>query len=681
MLDDGNFVLADKDSVHLWESFDVPTDTLLPNQALKKGNSLVSRSSETNYSEGRFQAILRDDGNFVLFLMDFPYWDTFSTHLGNGSEMIFKESGSIYLARGNGWLGPVIEPDPIEPNEFYQRASLDSDGVFRRYLYPKAISNVSVGTRTWFVAANSSEPQNICARFASVVGSNNVPLRASPYCGFNSYCVMSDDKKPQCKCTPGYVNSESDNEVPISGCKPSFHPHECNEISSEEEAQNFTLTEVLNMEWPQFDYFLHKETEEECKEDCLRDCYCAVAVYQQGICSKKKQPLTNGWIDPLLVGIKSFIKVGKDPVKLEANRSKKNHSGMSPNGALVLGSLAVLNLIIFSAVLLAYFLLIRRKASRHQSVTNISKSFPETGEMNLRNFDYKELEEATEGFKEELGRGASSTVYKGFLDQGKRPVAVKRIDKIVGEGEREFKTEVSAIRGTNHKNLVRLLGFCNEGQHKLLVYEFMSNGSLARFLFGSNSKPNWEKRMRISMGTAKALLYLHEECNIQIIHCDIKPQNILLDDSFLARVSDFGLAKLLRLDQTRTVTGIRGTRGYVAPEWFKKSAITSKVDVYSFGVVLLEIVCCRKNVELDLEDENKIILSDWAYDRYREGRLDLLLENDEDAKKDVKTVERFVKTALWCTQEDPLARPCMKKVIQMLEGVLEIPLPPDPSSV
>lgn len=681
MLDVGNFVLADKGSVHLWESFAFPTDTMLPNQALQKGVMLHCRVSGTNYSEGRFRAILRGDGDFVFFTMDFPYWDTKSTLLGNGSQVIFKEWGAIYLMRGNGSLVPIIRPDRIEANEFYQRATLDSDGVFRIYRYPKTISNVSIGTRTWFVAADSSLPQNICARFAAVVGSQIVPLRASPYCGFNSYCVMEEEDKPQCKCPSGYDYSDSDDEALIGGCKPNFRPHVCNEIGSEQVAQDFTFIEVLNMDWPQFDYFRQRGTEQECKEDCRRDCYCAVAVYKQGFCLKKKQPLTNGWIDPSLVEIKSFIKVAKDPVQLEANPSKKKHSGMSPKGEIVLGSLAVLNLIIFSAILLAYFLLRRRKAPVHQSVTTIPKSFPETEEItNLRNFSYKELEEATEGFKEELGSGASSTVYKGFLDRGKKPIAVKRIDKVVRESVREFKTEVSAIGGTNHKNLARLLGYCNEGQHQLLVYEFMSNGSLADFLFKSNSKPKWEKRMHIAMGTAKALLYLHEECNVQIIHCDIKPQNILLDDYFSARISDFGLAKLLKVDQTRTMTGIRGTRGYVAPEWFKKRAITSKVDVYSFGVVLLEIVCCRKNVELDIEDESRIILSDWAYDRYRDGRLNSLWENDEDARKNGKMVERFVKIAFWCIQEDPLVRPCMKKVNQMLEGVLEVPSPPDPSS-
>ena len=155
---------------------------------------------------------------------------------------------------------------------------------------------------------------------------------------------------------------------------------------------------------------------------------------------------------------------------------------------------------------------------------------------------------------------------------------------------------------------------------------------------------------------------MHEECFSQVIHCDIKPQNILLDDNFTARISDFGLAKLLRIDQTRTKTNIRGTKGYVAPEWFRNTGITSKVDVYSFGVVLLEIICCRRNVRPEAQNEEESILAYWVNDCFRDGRLDLVVEGDDQAISDMRRVERFVKVALWCIQEDPSLRPTMQKV-------------------
>ena len=209
----------------------------------------------------------------------------------------------------------------------------------------------------------------------------------------------------------------------------------------------------------------------------------------------------------------------------------------------------------------------------------------------------------------------------------------------------------------------------------------MSNGSLSSFLFGK-SRPSWYHRIQIILGTARGLLYLHEECSTQIIHCDIKPQNILLGDGFTARISNFGLAKLLQSDQTRTMTGIRGTRGYLAPEWFKTVPITVKVDVYSFGILLLKLIFCRKNfeLELELEDEDQVVLADWAYDCYKEGKLDLILENDKEALNDIETVRKFVMIVFWCIQEDPSKRPTMKTVAQMLEGALEVSVPPDPSS-
>ncbi|KAF4359248.1 hypothetical protein F8388_005357 [Cannabis sativa] len=201
----------------------------------------------------------------------------------------------------------------------------------------------------------------------------------------------------------------------------------------------------------------------------------------------------------------------------------------------------------------------------------------------LRSFSYEELEKATNKFSEQLGSGAFGTVFKGVISINgySNCIAIKKLDRIdmarEVSGEKEFKAEVSAIGRTNHKNLVQLIGLCNEGQHRLLVYEFMSNGSLASFVFRPSPRPSWHHRTQIGLDIAMGLCYLHEECSTQIIHCDIKPQNILLDDSFTARISDFGLAKILTKNQTQTKTGIRGSRGYVAPEWFKNSGGTLKL--------------------------------------------------------------------------------------------------------
>jgi serine/threonine protein kinase len=210
----------------------------------------------------------------------------------------------------------------------------------------------------------------------------------------------------------------------------------------------------------------------------------------------------------------------------------------------------------------------------------------------FKQFTYRELREATGKFKEEIGRGGAGIVYRGVLED-KRIVAVKKLAS-VQQGEEEFWAEVTLIGRINHINLVRMMGFCSEGKNGLLVYEYVENESLDKYLFGERSTESllgWSQRYKIALGAARGLAYLHHECLEWIVHCDVKPENILLTRDFDAKIADFGLAKLAKRDSASfNFTHMRGTMGYMAPEWALSMPINAKVDVYSYGVVLLEIV-------------------------------------------------------------------------------------------
>lgn len=328
-------------------------------------------------------------------------------------------------------------------------------------------------------------------------------------------------------------------------------------------------------------------------------------------------------------------------------------------------------------VLLVTGILIQKSHAWVYRKLNENKNVQLNDEIALRAFSYTELEQATSGFTEELGRGAFGTVFKGTLADNQKVVAVKRLENVSDTEHKEFQAEMEVIGKTHHRNLIRLLGYCQDGSKRLLVYEYMSNGSLADILFTQEKHLTWIERINIARDIARGLLYLHEECETQIIHCDIKPQNILMDAQFLAKISDFGLAKLLKQDQTRTYTGIRGTKGYVAPEWYRKLPVTVKADVYSFGIVLFELICQRKAVDWS-RPADEAILEEWVYDCLKVSELGKLVGTEEEV--DSIQLERMVKVGIWCVQDEPSLRPSMKKVLLMMEGTVEIPTPPSPKS-
>ncbi|KAB1206256.1 hypothetical protein CJ030_MR7G014401 [Morella rubra] len=295
-------------------------------------------------------------------------------------------------------------------------------------------------------------------------------------------------------------------------------------------------------------------------------------------------------------------------------------------------------------------------------------------------YSYADIKRITSGFTEKLGQGTYGTVFKGKLSN-EIHVAVKILNPSKGNGE-EFINEVGTIGKIHHVNVVRLVGFCADGFRRALVYEFLPNNSLEKFI-GSADTNNcflgWEKLQDIAIGIAKGVEYLHQGCDQRILHFDIKPHNVLLDINFNPKISDFGLAKLCSKDQSLvSMTTIKGTMGYIAPEVFSRNFgnVSYKADVYSFGMLLLEIVGGRKNTGLTSEKSSQVYFPEWIYNLLEQkDDLRLYVEDDGDAE----IAKKLAVVGLWCIQWHPMDRPSMKLAVQMLEGEGEsVTMPPNP---
>ncbi|KAK6919766.1 Protein kinase domain [Dillenia turbinata] len=285
-------------------------------------------------------------------------------------------------------------------------------------------------------------------------------------------------------------------------------------------------------------------------------------------------------------------------------------------------------------------------------------------------FTLRDLELATNRFSAEnvLGEGGYGVVYRGRLINGTE-VAVKRLLNNLGQAEKEFRVEVEAIGHVRHKNLVRLLGYCIEGVQRMLVYEYVNNGNLEQWLHGAISQHGsltWEARMKVILGTANALAYLHEAIEPKVVHRDIKSSNILIDHEFNAKVSDFGLAKLLDSGESHITTRVMGTFGYVAPEYANTGMLNEKSDIYSFGVLLLEAITGRDPVDSG-RPVNEVNLVEWVKQMVGARRAEEVVDPNLEFKPTNRALKRALLVAVRCIDPDSEKRPKMTQVVRMLE--------------
>ncbi|MCL7025178.1 hypothetical protein MKW94_009697 [Papaver nudicaule] len=651
----GNLALRNGSSAVIWSSFDNPTDTIVSGQTFTTAQTLKS---------GPYSFNLTKSGNLTLrWKTDTLYWNpglnsSINTNL-TAPSLSLSDTGILQLSDGTleSSVRVAYSSDFGETTDFFRFLRLDSDGNLRMYS--------SVGGN-----GNATE------RWAAVVDQCLV----YGWCGNMGVCSYNDTS-PVCGCASRNFELVDPNDS-RKGCKRKSGITNCTSSLTMMELDN---TMFLTYQ-PELSSQLFYAGTAGCKSNCLKDTTCIASTSLAdgtGICYYKTTTFVSGYHSPTVPSI-SYVKIcgavelNPPPSALTAAESSKPFKIRG----WVVGVLVLVTLVAVVLLEGGLWFWCCRNSPKFNSLS-AQYALLEYASGAPVQFSFSDLHSSTKGFKEKLGSGGFGTVYKGVL-ANRSVVAVKQLEGIE-QGERQFRMEVATISSTHHLNLVRLVGFCSEGRHRLLVYEFMKNGSLDSFIFaveGNSGKLlNWEARFNIALGTAKGFTYLHEECRDCIVHCDIKPENILLDDNYNAKVSDFGLSKLINpKDHRRTMTSVRGTRGYLAPEWVANLPITSKSDVYSYGMVLLEIVSGQRNFDVSEETGWKKF-SMWAYEEFEKGNIFSIVDKRlSENELDMDQVLRAVQVSFWCIQEQPSQRPTMGKVVQMLEGIIEIERPPIPKA-
>ncbi|XP_010470571.1 PREDICTED: LEAF RUST 10 DISEASE-RESISTANCE LOCUS RECEPTOR-LIKE PROTEIN KINASE-like 2.4 [Camelina sativa] len=373
------------------------------------------------------------------------------------------------------------------------------------------------------------------------------------------------------------------------------------------------------------------------------------------------------------------VKVNIDEKACQECSSSSIDAGISSKAKI--GSGVGVTLFLF-LLLTTLFLQILRKRKRKTSQALGQQNVKAL--ITLKQYSYAQVKRITNSFAEEVGRGGFGTVYRGTLSDGCM-VAVKVLKDSKGNNGEDFINEVASMSQTSHVNIVTLLGFCSEGYKRAIIYEFMENGSLDNFISSKkSSNMDWSELYGIALGVARGLEYLHHGCRTRIVHFDIKPQNVLLDDNLSPKVSDFGLAKLCeRTESILSLLEARGTIGYIAPEVFSSvyGRVSHKSDVYSYGMLVLEIIGARNRTpnEEPSSSTSSMYFPEWIYKDLEKGDNGGIMENGVSSEEDNEIAKKMTLVGLWCIQPWPSDRPAMNRVVEMMEGNLDaLEVPPRP---
>nr|BAK02993.1 predicted protein [Hordeum vulgare subsp. vulgare] len=679
LLNSGNLALTvtyspSSSDLPLWQSFDYPTDIFLPGSKFGRNKvtglirQSISKKSLIDPGFGSCSIELEETTGIVLKRRNplVVYWHWASSKTSSLNLIPILKSFLDLDPRTKGLINPAYVDNNQEEYYTYTSpdessptfVSLDISGLIKLNVWSQANQSWQI---IYTQPADPCTPAATCGPFTVCNGI------AQPFCD----CMMNfsqkspldwefNDRTGGCiRNTPLHCNTSSNNKN-ITSSTGMFHP--IAQVALPYNPQSIDIA----------------TTQSECEEACLSSCSCTAYSYNSSRCSVWHGELLsvnlNDGIDNASEDVLYLRLAAKDlPPSLRKSKRKPN--------VLVVTAASIFG---FGLLMLMVLLLIWRNKFKWCG----SPLYDNHGSAGgIIAFRYTELVHATKNFSEKLGGGGFGSVYKGVLSDLKTTIAVKKLDG-AQQGEKQFRAEVSSIGLIQHINLVKLIGFCCEGEYRLLVYEHMFNGSLDGHLFKKSNNAdaaviNWNCRYQITLGVARGLSYLHQSCHECIIHCDVKPENILVDTSFVPKVADFGLAAFVGRDFSRILTTFRGTAGYLAPEWLTGVAITPKVDVYAFGIVLMEILSGRRNspetYNTSSSDSYHVeYFPVQAISKLHGGDVKSLVDPRLHGDFNLEEAERVCKVAGWCIQDNEFDRPTMGEVVRVLEGLQEIDVPPMP---
>ncbi|ESQ29292.1 hypothetical protein EUTSA_v10023284mg [Eutrema salsugineum] len=660
LLDNGNFVLTDEVSGRiLWQSFEHLVDTMLPQSSVmydvlnNKKRVLSSWKSPTDPSPGEFVAELTTQLPPQGFIMrgSRPYWrgGPWARERFTGTPEMDESNVSQFDVSQDAAAGTGFLTYSLQRNSNLSYTTLTSEGSLKILWHD--------GSR-W---VND---------FEAPVSSCDVYNACGPY----GLCVRSNP--PKCECLKGFI-PKSDEEWNrrnwTGGCvRRTDLSCRVNSSVTTQDNDPDVFDIVANVKPPDFYEYLSLINAEECHQRCLGNCSCMAFAYIEQI--------------GCLVWYRELVDVMQFSAGGEILSIRLASSELAGSNRTKIIVASTVSIFVFMILVFVAYKFWRYKAKQNDSTPTSMETSQDAWKKELKPqdvyfFEIQTILTITDNFSMEnkLGQGGFGPVYKGKLQDGKE-IAIKRLSSSSGQGLEEFMNEIILISKLQHRNLVRLMGCCIEGEEKLLIYEFMVNKSLNTFIFDSTKKLelDWPKRFEIIQGIACGLLYLHRDSCLRVVHRDLKVSNILLDEDMNPKISDFGLARMFQGTQHQANTRrVVGTLGYMSPEYAWTGMFSEKSDIYAFGVLLLEIITGKRISSFTIGEEGKSLLQ-YTWDCWCEsGGADLLDQDISSSGSEIE-VARCVQIGLLCIQQHAVDRPNIAQVMSMLTTTMDLPKPKQP---